>query len=139
MDFGFTNDRAKWEGANVYREAAIAGGWTCEATYKSEPVDSAATLSRDGWKLSIISRDKSDKGGKWKYEASVHVWAPDGLQVTVSNQYDFEQLKAAIRNCNECGADDVETTRYSFAGRWCLKCNSSPELNKKYHYHGWCD
>jgi hypothetical protein len=131
--FGFTDDEAMYKAAIAYREAAVADGWTIKPTYgEHEPVERAATLTRDGWHMSILARTGE---GKWKYTASVHIWAPDGVAIIPPDTYDFEQIKAAERTCMNCKATDVDTCRVGFAGRCCEKC--LPEMRRVHEYAGW--
>ena len=136
MDFGFTNDIGRLEAADVYREAAIADGWACSPTYDgSEQMGRASTLTKDGFEMSILSRDRREMPGKWKFEASISIWGPDRLSIKPPGQYDWEKIKAGIRTCNSCGAKDVATHRYSFAGRSCDKC--LPEAKRVHEHDGW--
>lgn len=131
--FGFTNDQAEYDAAVAFREAAKADGWTCVPTYgDSEPVERAARLMRDGWVISILAREKV---GKWKYEANVHAWGPDGMSIRTPRVYDFQVMQAELRTCKACGATDVPTHRYSFAGRCCEQC--LPEMRRQHEGPGW--
>lgn len=137
MDFGFTNDIGRLDAANAYREAAIADGWSCTATYGNEPVERAASLVKGGFKMGILARDRRGEPSKWKAEVSIDIWGPDGLVVKPPDEYDWAKIQAGVRTCNSCGATNVDTQRYSFAGRCCAKC--LPEMRRKHERPGWCD
>lgn len=130
-----SNERASYDKAVAYREAAIADGWDCEASYEIESVKRAARLTRDGWVIQILSRDNRDRTRKFNYDASVAVWAPDRLAVRARHPYSFEQLEAATRECLYCDAKDVDTVLISFAGRCCAECR--PRLAKTHERPGW--
>jgi len=138
MDFGFTNDIARWQAVNAYRDAAATDGWSIRPTYGSESIERAASLERDGFKMMVLSRDNSDqKARKWKYEAQVSIWGPDGLAINPPATYDFAKIEALTRHCNYCKADDIETERVGFAGRCCAKC--LPSMRAKIETPGWCN
>lgn len=135
MDFGFTNDMGKLEAANAYREKAVADGWDCSSTYGSEPVERASSLTKDGFVMIIISRDRREDTSKWNAEASISVWGPDRLGIKPPAEYDWKEIQAGTRICNECGTKDVDTHRFSFAGRACGKC--LPAAQTTHEYPGW--
>ena len=137
MVFGFTNDDAKFQAVADWFDAAIADGWLAEQTYKHEPLERAARLRRDGFTAQILRRSEANgrKPGKWKYEAMVSLWGPDRLAINPPFPYDMTAIIAGLRTCNACGATDVETQRYSFAGRCCAECR--PEMARKHEYPGW--
>jgi hypothetical protein len=136
MDFGFTNDDARLRWAQEYRDAAAADGWSKRATYgSSEDIDRAASLSRDGFAMSVLTRDNSAKGAKWKHEASIHIWGPDGMAIDPPEKYDFDEIVARTRRCMYCKAEDVDTKRVGFAGRCCEKC--LPEMRARIEAPGW--
>lgn len=133
-DYGFTNDKERYDAAVAYRTAAIADGWNCEPTYgEHEAVERAARLTREGFVIQIISREKNV--GKWNYEASVSIWGPDGLQIEPPERYDWNQIVANLKRCNHCHKVVDTTQRYSFAGRCCDKC--LPEMRRVHEYPGW--
>lgn len=132
MDFGFTNDQKQYDEAIAFRDALRGDGWTCSQRDKTD--DTYTSHSKSGFAVQVVSRAKA---GKWKYEAQVSAWAPDGMSLRVPTVYDFSKLAAGIRHCNRCHADDVETHRFSFAGRCCEKC--LPEARRVAEYPGWCD
>lgn len=138
MDFGFTNDRAKFEAAQAFRDAAVADGWSIKPTYgKSEDVGRVSSLERDGFKMMAMTRDHTNDRHKWKYEAQISIWGPDGLAVTPPETYDFAEIRARIRRCSYCKTSNVETERVGFAGRCCAEC--LPEMRRKIEVPGWCD
>jgi len=135
-EFGFTNNKIWYERAVAWREAAVADGWSIRPTYeKHEPVERAAQLMKEGFACQILTRDNSTEKRKYAFEATVNVWAPDGMSILVPDVYDWQAIKAAVRTCSACGASDVDVHRYSFAGRCCEKC--LPELKAKYEKPGW--
>lgn len=137
MDFGFTNDSAKLKAAQDYRDAAAADGWAIRPTYGSESMDRASTLTRDRFVMQALTRDNSEKGGKWKHEAQISIWGPDGLAIRPPETYDFAEISARTRRCLYCKAEDVETERVGFAGRCCAKC--LPAMRAKIETPGWTD
>lgn len=106
----------------AWRLAAIEDGWNIEPTYKHEPVERAATLRKDGWVASTISRPPGSPRPSSKGTNSINVWGPDKLQIQPAIPYSWDALVAGLRTCHNCGAQDVDTTRYYFAGRICLEC-----------------
>lgn len=134
--FGFSNLEEHLESARQYRDAAAEDGWSIRGTYEpSEPVDRAARLTRDGFVMQVITRDNSGQEYQKRYEASVHIWGPDGLAVAPPEFYDFAEIVARTRCCASCGKSDVKTVRFSFAGRCCEAC--LPELRRVHEQPGW--
>src|SRR3990167_2938315 len=133
--FGFTNDIEEYEHVICWRDAAVADGWEIHPTYGGhESKDRACTLTRDGFKALVLTLDQL--GAKnWKYEAEVNLWGPDGLMIPAGIEYDWERIQAGLRRCPKCGAQDVETHRFSFAGRACEVC--LPELKREHEKPGW--
>ena len=106
---------------------AIQDGFSIEPTYGGgESVETAAKLSKEGFLIHILNRSN---------EANITIWGPDDLQIKPPNTYNFNELKARLSRCQECGAKNVSTQRVSFAGRVCVKC--LPNAQKKYEYEGW--
>ncbi|MEN6537952.1 MAG: hypothetical protein ABFD60_07980 [Bryobacteraceae bacterium] len=134
MRFGFTNDESVLQKAEAWKSAAIADGWSHKPTYNHEDESSACTLEKNGFHAIILTRTCFGSA-KWKFEATVSVWGPDGLVINLGETYDFEALKAGLRICLNCGAKNVDTRRVSFAGRVCNACY--PEQKKKHEYPGW--
>lgn len=118
--------------ACIFRDAAIADGWAHKPTYNMEPESQACTLNRDGWHMSVYTREKNGR-----YDTSITIWAPDGLVVNVPAAYDFDKIKAGIEYCGTCKTHGVKTTRVGFAGRVCFNC--LPEQRAKIEVNGWCD
>lgn len=133
MIFGFTNDKSVYDAAVKFRDDAVDDGWEIKPTYKTEDVNSAASLSRDGFSMMVLARDKG--AGKWKYEAKVSIWGPDKLAIRAPAKYDYNKITSGLRKCTECGAEDVDCKRVGFAGRCCAPC--LPKAKKKYEYPGW--
>lgn len=106
--------------ALAWRDAAVADGWACAPTYAHEHIDSAFTLTKGGWHAHGIARpaDFKETAGS----GSISVWAPDGMHVQAPRLYDMAALQAGLRYCENCDTHDVDTQRYSFAGRCCSKC-----------------
>jgi hypothetical protein len=131
VDFGFTNDQARYAAAIAWRDAAIADGWSARATYgNSESFDRASSLDHaDGYKVMILTRTNDKPGAKWKFEAEVNVWGPDGLAIKPPAQYDMTAIRAATETCHYCGKVGRKTERVGFAGRACMVC--APVEEKK--------
>jgi hypothetical protein len=132
MEFGFTNDSKQHEAAVAFRTALVADGWSVKQNDKTD--DTYTSHYKDGWCVQILSRNNV---GKWKHEASVNAWGPDGMSVKVPTVYNFEAMKAGLRRCGLCNAEGVDTQRYSFAGRCCAKCIDGARA--KFEKPGWCD
>ena len=132
--FGHTNDVKYFEAANAFIQAAVADGWELNQTYPSECAQRACRLTRDGFVISAITRKDV---GKWKYEVSLHAWAPDGLAIKLPTVYNPETFLKAETTCGICKKEVDKTFRYSFAGRACVDC--LPEARKKHEQPGWCD
>lgn len=131
-----TNSQYQLDAAHAYRRAAISDGWTFGPLYGHETYDRACKLKRDGFVMHIISRDNSSKTGKFKYDASISIWGPDGLCVRPPAAYSFAEIKKSSERCNHCGGPNGNH-RYSFAGRCCAEC--LPEMQRTHEQTGWCD
>jgi hypothetical protein len=68
----FTNDFDIYCGAIAFRVAAMEDGWNCVPMYGSEPLESAARLIRDDFKMNIIVRVTGTS--RFKYECEVSIW-----------------------------------------------------------------
>lgn len=135
MDFGFTNDRARLAAAVAFRNAAAADGWHLQPSSPSEEsVTRAAQLTRDGFTILILSRPEAPPAS-WRYQVSVDIWGPDGLTIPTPPRYGMGLLRAGLRTCPHCGATDVETVRFNFAGRCCRVC--LPAMRRRAERPGW--
>ena len=133
--FGLTNSDDQLQAVREFRDAAVADGWRIDPTYANESVDRAARLTRDGYVMQVLTRDNREHKYRYTYDASVHIWGPDGLTIRTPEFYSFPEIEARAQTCSACGKTGVETTRYSFAGRCCLDC--LPEMRRKHEYPGW--
>jgi hypothetical protein len=133
--FGFTKDERRLTAVRQWVADAVADGWTIEPTYGSEPVERAARLAREGWVILALMRDNRDRSQGAGFEASINVWGPDGLSIEAPPFYDFATLKTGLTTCALCKAIEVETQRYSFAGRCCAACR--PAAAAKYEQGNW--
>ena len=120
-DYGFGNKVDALESVRRFCTDAVADGWAVKPTYNSEPVDSAFTLDRDGFKVMGFARDHGAQARK-RYETSISGWGPDGLAIKLPNTYDWSAIASAVRTCGRCGATVDRTFRFSFAGRSCSAC-----------------
>ena len=135
-EFGFSNDVKDLESVRQWVAAAAADGWNINPSYRTESVESAATLDKDGFRVLALMRDRGENHDRrYRYEAKVSAGGPDGLAISVPRIYDFALIRKAVRCCGECGKDDVETERVGFAGRVCASC--LPEARKKHEFPGW--
>lgn len=154
---GSVRNMARWEEiekerdkarliTSVWRECALADGWSLEPTYGDhEAAESHGTIKIDtrigmfkGHVDARPNRRGEDQRNWMLGSGEVTIWGPDGLQIRVPLIYPgIEALIAATRHCNNCHADDVDTQRYSFAGRCCTKCR--PEMARVHERPGWCD
>lgn len=132
-EFGFTKDVGHIALATAYREAAVADGWSC-AQISNEPIERWAKLSKDGYVMHVMAR-KLEGNRKWAAEVQVCIWGPDGMVIKPPDTYDWQKITAGLRHCNNCDADDVDTQRYSFAGRCCAKCID--EMRRTHERPGW--
>lgn len=129
--YGYTNSDAKYATVCAFRDAAVKDGWTIGPN-GNESQETWARLTRGDWVGHVLARKNV---GKWKYQAEVSIWAPDKLSIIVPDIYSWEEIQAAIRTCCLCGAKDVDTQRYSFAGRCCKSCR--PAAAEKYERGNW--
>lgn len=135
-EFGFSNNVADLEAVREWVKAAVADGWSIEPTYQTEPQESAATLDKNGFRAMVLMRDRGENHDRrYRYEAKVSAWGPDGLAINVPARYDFTLIEKAVRRCGQCGRENVDTQRVGFAGRVCAPC--LPEARKKHEYPGW--
>lgn len=130
--YGFTNDENKVLAARLFRLSALTDGWAPDR----EVVDCFDRLEREGWKLFVVARENG-LDHRYKFTAKISIWGPDGLQVRPPALYDWETLQLLLRRCNLCGATDVQTQRYSFAGRCCVNCLD--EARRVTEKPGWDD
>ena len=70
-----------------------------------------------------------------KPEGSVSIWGPDSLAIAVPMPYSWDAIVAGARTCSACGKTDVDTQRFSFAGRCCAAC--LPEMRRQHERPGW--
>jgi hypothetical protein len=135
MDFGYTNDHKQAAEVRAWRDAAIADGWAAKPTYRNESIESAMTLEREGYVVQVLLRSPA---GKWKHQAKLSLWGPDGLAISLRGPvYDWAAIASGQNRCNYCGATDVATERVGFAGRCCSSC--IPAVRLKVERPGWCD
>jgi hypothetical protein len=124
-----------------FRDDAVKDGWSIKPTYfPHESVDSASSLSKDGFSMLILTRTHDlikYPNVKNLYEVEISIWGPDGLAIEVPDYYDMELIKKNMYKCKHCGKFVVETVQYSFAGRCCKDC--LPALKEKFEKPGWCD
>lgn len=104
-----------------WREALAADGWSVVPTYGHEPVEHAWSASRDGFKIMGLARPIPGKDGTCP-QPDLHAWGPDGAAIELPDEYDFENMKARMGRCDQCGKEPVETKRYAFANRCCAEC-----------------
>ena len=135
IEFGFTDDPLRLAAAKAYRDAAKQDGWVCVPTYDSESMESASSQHRQHYAMQILSREMQH--GHWNYQCSINIWGPDGLSIKPPDVYDWLAITAGARTCNECGAVDVDTQKYSFAGRCCADCR--PAMAEKHEKRGWAE
>jgi len=148
MDFGFTNNVGIFDAVRAWRDAAIADGWQVQPTYpapdpvpgpefgpnayRGEAMERACTLRRAGYTVHVITRTNV---GKWKFEAKLSAWCPDGMAIGLPREYDLAAIVSAVRRCNYCKRENVDTERVGFAGRYCATC--LPTVRKRVEYPGW--
>ena len=119
--------------ATAWRLAAEADGWVFEQTYWHAPLEQSFKSLRDGFAIRGLARPSKENS---LGSSEISMWGPDGLRVVVPLVYPgMPFFVAACRHCLYCGATDVETVGYSFAGRCCEGC--SLEMQRIYEYEGW--
>ena len=126
--------RDKLERICRFRDAAVNDNWSIEQTYNTESQDRAAKLRRDGFTMNIVTRDGRRDNVNW-VESAIHIWGPDDLVINPPINYDWGAIQKGLRTCNNCGKTNVETVRYSFAGRCCRACR--PEMKRIHEQPGW--
>lgn len=127
MNFGMTNDINVYNAAIAYREAVIADGWVPKR-------DDGENYTKSGYSIMILSRTDV---GRFKYQASVHLWCPQGIAINPPNEYSWDKIVLGLRVCGKCKAEDVDTFRVGFANRVCKSC--LPSERTRLEYRGWCD
>ena len=112
-----------------WRKDAVADGWSAKPTYPHhESIERAFTLNREGFIAQCLARPADDR--RTNPDAAISVWGPDGMYIKPPREYDWPTIQAGLRACVNCGAIDVDTERYSFAGRCCADCR--PEMAAKH-------
>lgn len=115
-----------------YQAALLADGWQASAIYKRaehkeyDPARSAK-FERDGFIVTFYSKADSLSDARYAY-------GPDSLALKLPSSYDFAQMQANLRLCEECGAVG-NTVRLGFAGRVCSACHA--KLAPIVEYPGW--
>lgn len=130
-----SNNQSDLDRVREYREAAIADGWECSPLYRTEDMDRASRLTRDGFVMHVITRDQRGTGSKFGFDVSLAAWGLDGLSIKLPRPYPgMDAIVDASKRCHNCGGPGG-TERYSFAGRCCAAC--LPEMRKRHEYPGW--
>lgn len=119
------------EDAVKWREDAVADGWSIKPTYdEHESQDTHATLEREGYKAFVNARPGQNRN-------RIHIWCPKGISILgCSGDYNFDRIVAAVRTCQFCGSEDVDTVRIRFAERSCMDCVD--QKRKELETPGWC-
>jgi hypothetical protein len=136
LEHGFTNDESILHGVRAFRDAAVADGWMIMPRYEYESVDSSSYLEREGFHVAMVTRTRSPLEN-YQYEASIHIWGPDGLAVEVPEYYAMEAIREGLRRCRWCRQLVEQTVRVSFATRVCEACR--PAAQQQLEYRGWCE
>lgn len=138
MDFGFTNDEKVFRSIQTFKEDAIKDGWEVSATYAHESISRAASLSKDDFKMFILTREETSYSDKWKYEAKINIWGPDRLAIQIPNNvYSWSAIQEGTRHCHFCNTKGVTVSRVGFANRACKNCLAEAKIQLE--YPGWCD
>lgn len=127
---GFTNESLTV--ALAWKQAAIKDGWEVTPTYRFESVETAATLNKDGFKASVVTRPSD---GRTNPYGNVSVWGPDGLAIRPDKEYNWTQIHSGVTTCQYCKATNVATERVGFAGRCCAVCMLT--VRPKVEFSGW--
>jgi hypothetical protein len=125
------------EAVKAWRDAAVADGWEIAPTYGNhEPVTSAASMTREGFKAMVLTRENLNPDlPKPICKFNVSAWAPDGIAIRVKFPYNWENIKAEVTTCPVCNRTSIPTIRVGFANRSCDEC--APELRKRIERPGW--
>jgi len=135
---GYTDEKTEYAEVCKWRDDAIADGWSHTATYDHEAEDRVCTLKKDGFTAMVITRELDSSKSKYKYNAEINAWGPDKLSVSLQSViYNMSDLRAGLRRCNWCGANNVDAYMVGFAGRCCKPC--LPKARKQLEYPGWTD
>lgn len=113
----------RWTILMLFEGSAIEDGWQGELMFPGDP--DAVKLTKDGWVIQVVRRNTESE-----FHCTLAVFGPDSLQITIpSNEsgpvYDFDKMKENLRYCKNCESKNVDTFRYSFAGRCCAECRTS--------------
>ena len=119
---------------HCWREILIEDGWALEPTYRHEPLEHAWGTRKDGFLIRGLARPIPGPHGTYP-RPDLTAWGPDGMQIILPGEYDWEEIRRAVRTCIACGKTNVDTQRYSFAGRCCADCR--PEMARIHEKPGW--
>ena len=134
------NNIARLQHAQKFRDDAVKDGWSIKPTYDHESVESASSLSKDGFVMMVLTRTcdlNKYTDVKNLYEAKISIWGPDDLSIEVPDHYDMGLIKKEMHKCHHCKKYVDETFRYSFAGGCCKDCLLM--MRDKFEKSGWCD
>jgi len=125
----------KW--AREFRDAAVADGWKIEPAYTNEDVSSASHLTKNGFKMTVITRDHPAPfiRNQRVIQGTVNIWGPDGLAIDPPQKYSWDLIEKGLRKFSFCHGGDKETFRVGFADRACQDC--LPKARKKLETPGW--
>jgi hypothetical protein len=131
------NKLAILEWAKGFRDDAIADGWNIEKTYENESVDSASTLTKNGFKMLVITRNHQSPVIRTQrvIQGSVNIFGPDGLAIESPVKYSWELIEKGLHKCCFCKADGKKTVKVGFTNRVCEDC--LPKAKKKFETPGW--
>ena len=132
---GLTNDVELYDSIKEYLECMLNDGWVNKNPDSTEPIENYARLIKDNFQASLVRRIIDSP--KYKYSVGLSIWGPDGLCIGVPITYDWELIKSMTKYCTHCNKSNVDTFRFSFAGRCCKEC--LPELKKRFEKPGWCN
>ena len=130
--FGYTGsdeDGAMRAFADRWREALVADGWQSEPLHTG-PADDSARYCRDGFVVHVYTQPVP-RG--WR--VSLTAWGPDRLALHLPDEYDFAAITRALRRCDFCDAEEVDTERVAFANRSCKSCLAA--ARHKMEFRGW--
>lgn len=118
-----------------WREDAIAGGWQARATYGHEPLEHAWSMTKEGFRVSGLSRPIPGKNGTVPLP-QINIWGPDGAAIDPTEIYDWNAIQRGMNICGMCNSYPVKTRRYAFANRCCDECG--PKFMASLP-HNWAD
>ena len=104
-----TNNIEHLQQVQKFRDDAVKDGWSIKPTYPPhESVESASSLSKDGFSMLILTRTHDLKlypNVNNLYEVEISIWGPDRLAIEPPREYDMQKIIDGMRFCKHCWKD----------------------------------